>query len=123
MDTCSCADYTSHPQWTNVGLRDYAWYTAQREFNTGLDRLVEMFGRNDQPTAALMCAEAVWWRCHRSMIADILVVRGVEVRHLPRWQDHLDCGVEDRIARYPEPVRESWHGVTRYLAQLPKAGQ
>jgi uncharacterized protein (DUF488 family) len=110
-------------EWTNQGLYDYAWFTAQREFNTGLDRLIEMFGRNDQPTAALMCAEAVWWRCHRSMIADILVVRGVEVRHLPRWQDHLDCGVEDRIARYPEPVRESWHGVTRHLAQLPKAGQ
>lgn len=119
VDTCSCADYTrQHPQWTNVGLRDYAWFTSLPEFNTGLDRLIAMFGRDDQPTAALMCAEAVWWRCHRSMIADVLVARGVEVRHLPQWKDHLDCGVYDRIGRYPEAVRACWSGVSPEAARL-----
>lgn len=106
------------PDWTSVGLRDYAWFTSTPEFNKGMDRLVAMFGRTDQPTAALMCSEAAPQRCHRSMIADVLVARGVEVRHLPRWQDHLDWDVYGRIGRYPEPVRSCWHGVTREAARL-----
>jgi uncharacterized protein (DUF488 family) len=106
------------PTWTNRGLLDYAWFTSLGEFNVGLDRLVDMFDGPNKPTAALMCCEAVWWRCHRSMIADILTVRGAEVRHLPQWKDHLETDVHNRIGRYPAAVRASWSGVTPYLAQL-----
>lgn len=108
----------SGPEWTNQGLYDYAWFTSTGEFNKGLDRLVEMFGDRHQPTAAIMCAEAVPWRCHRSMIADILAARGVEVRHLPRWQDHLDWDIRNRVSRYPEAVRACWAGVSPEAALL-----
>jgi uncharacterized protein (DUF488 family) len=105
------------PTWTNQGLLDYAWFTSTPEFNRGIDRLIDMFGREGQPTCALMCAEAVWWRCHRSMIADVLTARGVEVRHLPRWnQTHLDV-LGDRLARYPERVRASWTSTAPRAAQ------
>lgn len=96
------------PTWTNRGLLDYAWFTSLGEFQGGLDRLVEMFGADDQPCAAIMCAEAVPWRCHRSMIADVLVWRGVEVRHLPRWQSHEAWNLDHRWRRYPEAVRACW---------------
>jgi uncharacterized protein (DUF488 family) len=48
-------------------------------FTEALDELVEY--ARAAPTA-VMCAEAVWWRCHRQMIADALVARGLEVRHI-----------------------------------------
>lgn len=111
------------PVWTNMGLYDYAWYTSTPEFNRGIDRLISMFGTyegsgdDDKPTCALMCAEAVWWRCHRSMIADVLVARGVEVRHLPRWNQAHSEVIGDRLARYPEAVRASWTSTTPRAAQ------
>jgi len=63
--------------WSNVSFRGYADYMQTEEFRRGIDRLVSLPSR-----AAIMCAEAVPWRCHRSLVADALVVRGVEVRHI-----------------------------------------
>ena len=50
------------------------------EFRKGIDRLVGL-AEKIGPTA-IMCAEAVWWRCHRSLISDLLKTRGVEVIHI-----------------------------------------
>ncbi len=50
------------------------------QFQKGVERLLE-FSREIGSTA-IMCAEAVWWRCHRSLIADYLKARGVEVMHI-----------------------------------------
>jgi uncharacterized protein (DUF488 family) len=50
------------------------------EFEAALDALMT-FG-DDAPRTAIMCAEAVWWQCHRQLVADALVARGVEVRHI-----------------------------------------
>jgi len=61
------------------GFRGYADYMATPEFEAGLEKLIE--AANEKRTA-IMCAEAVPWRCHRSLIADTLVARGVEVEHL-----------------------------------------
>jgi hypothetical protein len=97
--------------WTNQGLHDYCWYTALDEFQTALTRLVDTFGKNTQPRAAIICAELPWWKCHRSMIADVLAFRGVPVFHLMpradqvRYEKH-DAG--ERILRYPEAVRRAW---------------
>jgi uncharacterized protein (DUF488 family) len=65
--------------WRNVSFRGYADYMSTAEFALGLEQLLELASK--EPTA-MMCAEAVWWRCHRSMIADALCVRGVEVVHI-----------------------------------------
>ena len=65
--------------WRNASFRGYADYMQTDEFLNALEML--MTESRLQPTA-IMCAEAVPWRCHRSLIADALTVRGVEVRHI-----------------------------------------
>lgn len=66
--------------WRNEGFRGYADYMATEEFRTALSELVE--AARESPTA-IMCAEAVPWRCHRSLVADALVVlHGATVRHI-----------------------------------------
>ena len=65
--------------WRNVSFRGYADYMQTAEFWTALDRLQALA---ESVRTAIMCAEAVPWRCHRSLIADALTVRGVEVRHI-----------------------------------------
>jgi len=65
--------------WRNVSFRGYADYMQSDEFWTAFDRL-QALAASDR--TAIMCAEAVPWRCHRSLIADALTVRGVEVRHI-----------------------------------------
>ena len=65
--------------WRNASFRGFADYMQTPAFREGLERLVEMAVR--QPTA-IMCAEAVPWRCHRSLSADALIARGYEVRDI-----------------------------------------
>jgi uncharacterized protein (DUF488 family) len=65
--------------WHNAGFRGYADYMQTSEFAQNLEALIELAG---QERIAVMCAEAVPWRCHRSLLADALVARGVAVRHI-----------------------------------------
>ena len=65
--------------WRNASFRGYADYMASAEFAQGLVQLLE---RARKSRTAMMCAEAVWWRCHRSMISDALCVHGIEVVHI-----------------------------------------
>ena len=62
--------------WRNAGFRGYADYMQTPIFRESLDRCIELAKREP---AVLMCAEAVPWRCHRSLIADALLVRGISV--------------------------------------------
>lgn len=65
--------------WRNASFRGYADYMQTLEFDSALAGLLQAAeGRR----AAVMCAEAVPWRCHRSMIADALTARGIEVEHI-----------------------------------------
>ena len=66
--------------WRNEAFRGYADYMETNEFGKGVKRLLDL-AENIGPTA-IMCAEAVWWRCHRSLISDFLKARGIEVRHI-----------------------------------------
>ena len=66
--------------WRNASFRGYADYMETEQFQKGIERLLDL-AEETGPTA-IMCAEAVWWRCHRSLIADYLKVRGVEVLHI-----------------------------------------
>jgi len=65
--------------WRNEAFRGYADYMETPEFGVGIERLLDLARRK---RAAIMCAEAVWWRCHRGLIADWLKAHGVEVRHI-----------------------------------------
>ena len=65
--------------WHNVAFRGYADYMQTPEFAVALDHLVAEAG---QSVVAVMCAEAVPWRCHRSLIGDALVVRGITVNDI-----------------------------------------
>jgi uncharacterized protein (DUF488 family) len=65
--------------WRNASFRGYADYMATPLFRAGLDRLIEIAG---QETPAIMCAEAVPWRCHRNLVADALAARGIPVTHI-----------------------------------------
>ena len=66
--------------WRNESFRGYADYMETEEFDNGVKRLLDLAA--EAGPAAIMCAEAVWWRCHRSLISDYLKVRGIEVMHI-----------------------------------------
>lgn len=70
----------SHNQyWRVLAFRNYADYAETAAFRSGLDELLAM-ARDHR--VAIMCAEAVWWRCHRRIVADYLLSRGVAVEHI-----------------------------------------
>ena len=86
--------------WRNTSFRGYADYMQTPEFAQAIDRLIDLA---KQDRIAIMCAEAVPWRCHRSLIADALLVRGIRVEDImspTRRQIHTltpfakVCGIE-----------------------------
>jgi uncharacterized protein (DUF488 family) len=70
--------------WRNAAFRGYADYMETEEFHKSAERLLDLASESG-PTA-IMCAEAVWWRCHRALISDYLKSRSIEVIHI------LDAG-------------------------------
>jgi uncharacterized protein (DUF488 family) len=66
--------------WRHQGFRGFADYMQTPAFARSLDELVGT--AEVRRPVAIMCAEAVWWRCHRQLIADALVARGMKVRHI-----------------------------------------
>jgi uncharacterized protein (DUF488 family) len=85
--------------WRNEGFRGYADYMETEEFDTALDELCDLANGN---TTCIMCAEAVPWRCHRSLVSDALVARGHSVEHITA------CGraSEHRIAPFARVTNE-----------------
>lgn len=65
--------------WRNPSFRGYADYMETGEFRSGIERLLDLIRRR---RTAFMCAEALWRRCHRSLIADYLKAEGICVRHI-----------------------------------------
>jgi len=68
-----------HTAWRVEAFRGYADYMETPEFQAALERLIRRAG---EETVAILCAEAVPWRCHRRLISDALVARGVQVMHI-----------------------------------------
>jgi uncharacterized protein (DUF488 family) len=68
-----------HVAWRSASFRAYADHMETPEFASELTRLLELAAAH---RTAVLCAEAVPWRCHRQLIADALLARGIEVRHL-----------------------------------------
>lgn len=65
--------------WRNESFRGYADYMETEDFQKGIERLSDLARRKN---TAVMCAEAVWWRCHRALVADYLKSRGASVYHM-----------------------------------------
>ena len=75
--------------WHNASFRSYADYMQTPDFAKALNELIETAIRE---RVALMCAETLPWRCHRTLIADALIVRGLDVKHIfdiSHWQKHM----------------------------------
>lgn len=82
--------------WRHPAFRGYADYMATEEFSRGLLELTTLAeGRR----TAMMCSEAVWWRCHRRLVSDLLVVHGWEVLHIlgPREPEPHRLGPPARV--------------------------
>ncbi len=65
--------------WKNPSFRAYADHMESEEFLNGVNVLLEL---GQTKRTAIMCAEALWWRCHRSLISDVLKAKGIEVTHI-----------------------------------------
>jgi uncharacterized protein (DUF488 family) len=93
--------------WRVTAFRDYADYAQTTEFRAGLDELLALTGEH---RCAVMCAEAVWWRCHRRIIADYLLAGGIPVEHIigsgrptPATLTPAAQARPDGTLRYPGP--------------------
>ncbi len=92
--------------WRVKAFRDYADHMSTEEFAKGLAELREL-ARHERP--AIMCSEAVPWRCHRRLITDALIVSGVEVVHIMSRTSSKPAGlnpharVSDGTLTYPSP--------------------
>jgi uncharacterized protein (DUF488 family) len=95
--------------WRNASFRGYADYMQTEEFRGGLEHLAELAA---QKRTAIMCAEAVPWRCHRSLVADALAARGVgvvEILSETSYRDHAltpFARVSGTAVTYP-PVQDT----------------
>jgi uncharacterized protein (DUF488 family) len=94
--------------WRNASFRGYADYMETEQFQRGIERLLDIAA--EAGPACIMCAEAVWWRCHRSLVADYLKARGVEVLHV------LGANKVD-----PHPYTPAARIVNGALSYLPEA--
>ncbi|MGO1693331.1 MAG: DUF488 domain-containing protein [Marinobacter sp.] len=81
--------------WENRSFHNYADYALTDSFHSGLDQLIEL-GRERR--CAVMCAEAVWWRCHRRIVTDYLISCGETVFHLMN-KDRMEPASLTRGAR------------------------
>ena len=72
-------DSTVNSAWQNSGFRGYADYMQTQEFGAALDELIRLI--KEKP-AVYCCTEAVFWRCHRQLVSDALLVRGYHIGHI-----------------------------------------
>jgi uncharacterized protein (DUF488 family) len=73
--------------WRNDSFRGYADYMQTPEFSRGVDELLD-FGRSRR--VAVMCAEAVWWQCHRMLLSDAMAARAIDVQHIMSRRGHVE---------------------------------
>jgi uncharacterized protein (DUF488 family) len=112
--------------WENASFQGYADYMLTPEFQ---ENLQELLGRVNGERAVLMCAEAMPWRCHRSLLADALAVRGVAVEHIldpSRTQPHVLrpwARVQGARITYPPPGADSARDLSpSWMARSSKRG-
>ena len=104
------AESSPNTYWRVRSFRNYADYALTAPFATGLARLRE---RGAEQRCVVMCAEAVWWRCHRRIIADYLLATGEQVMHI-LGKSHVD------VASLTPGAVVSNDGTVVYPAQSPQ---
>lgn len=82
--------------WREQSFRNYADYAETKEFHTALKELKKIA---EVKTTAIMCAEAVWWKCHRRIISDYLLAAGMDVQHILEGKIEPAHLTEGAIAR------------------------
>lgn len=98
---------SKNTRWNNISFRGYADYMETTEFHAAVEQLKAV--ASERPTA-FMCSEAVWWRCHRSMVSDFLMAQQWRVVHIMatgKSQDHKYTApaiVEDGKVFYSDPT-------------------
>jgi uncharacterized protein (DUF488 family) len=97
---------TPNQFWENSSFRNYADYALTEGFHDGLTALRDL---GHEQRAVVMCAEAVWWRCHRRIIADYLICAGENVFHI------LGAGRVDRALLTPGAISQPG-GIVSYPA-------
>lgn len=93
------------PAWTVLGFYDYQWFMTLPEYHDGLANLIAR-GKNEN--IAIMCSEALWWKCHRSMISDSLLYFGHDSIHLQPKHTNHSAVISNRIERYTPEVIAIW---------------
>ena len=96
--------------WTNDSFHNYADYALSSPFQAGLERLL---ARGHKRRCAIMCSEAVWWRCHRRIVTDYLIASGEMVFHI------MGRGRLEPARMTPGAVLETTGMVTYPAAQRP----
>ena len=104
------ADTSPNSAWRVAAFKNYADYALTPPFREALGELIAL---SEDHACAVMCAEAVWWQCHRRIIADHLIAAGVEVRHVlePGRIEPAELGEDavvqpDATVHYPAAQRE-----------------
>ena len=103
--------------WDNQSFHNYADYALSGGFRTGLERLIAL-GRAQR--CAMMCSEAVWWRCHRRIVADHLIARGEQVCHL-MGRDRIEPATMTRRRPHHGRGRRDLSGQGRLMRSLTRA--
>lgn len=92
--------------WQNQSFHNYADHALSDDFDAGLQRLLTLTA---EERCAIMCSEAVWWRCHRRIISDYLLLHGKDVFHL-MGKDRVEAAkitpgavAQEGVIRYPAP--------------------
>lgn len=85
--------------WQNQSFHNYADYAMSPAFRSGFDELIEIGKENP---CAIMCAEGLWWRCHRRIIADYLMAAGERVSHILPDGKVVPATISEAARRAPE---------------------
>lgn len=106
--------------WQNASFRGFADYMSTVSFEQGL---ADLYALTFRGRVTLMCAEAVPWRCHRSLVADVLTVRGAEVEHITgpvrSFRHRLTSFAQVHGSRVTYPVDKHAEGESRRVAGTP----
>lgn len=112
--------------WQVRAFKNYADYAETREFQRAFRGLLS---RARKQTCAIMCAEVLWWRCHRRIVADYALVRGVDVFHIftptklerAKRTPFARVDAKTKTLRYPAPRSTSTRGSTARVAARARA--
>lgn len=103
------------PYWNNRGLWDYSFFMSIPEFSDGIQKLLKI---SNNRNIAFMCCECQWWRCHRSMISDYLLYKGIESYHIMpyiRQKNKIKYVYGNKLTKHSEIIGNRLERYERYI--------